>query len=301
MNIVALAGGVGGARFADGLAAILPPGSLTVVVNTGDDFKHYGLSISPDLDTVMYNLAGLAHPENGWGLAGDTQQMLGMMRRYGDDAWFGLADKDLATHLLRTQWLQAGETLTTVTRRLSDALGIANIILPMSNAPAPTLVDTVEHGVLAFQEYFVRYRWQPTVKEVRVARGVPGTAQVNEALSRADLIVICPSNPVLSILPILEVTGYRTLLENRNCPCIVISPLIQGQAVKGPAAKLMTEIGLEASAQGIWDYYRNVADNIVIDSADSVTGVEALKTNILMRDGADRARLAKEVVEWTKG
>jgi LPPG:FO 2-phospho-L-lactate transferase len=304
MNVLALAGGVGGARFADGLAAILPPGTLTVIVNTGDDFRRYGLSVSPDLDTVMYNLAGLAHPVNGWGLDGDTQQMLGMMRRYGDDAWFGLADKDLATHLLRTQWLAEGKTLTEVTRRLSSSLGITNTILPMSNDPAPTLVDTVEHGVLPFQEYFVRHRWQPTVREVRVAHGVAGTDQAREALQNADLIIICPSNPLLSILPILEVEGYRALLQNRRSPCIVISPIIRGQAVKGPAAKLMIEIGLEASAQGILDYYKDVADSIVIDSADSVdgmTGVRALKTDILMRDPADRARLAKEVVEWIKG
>lgn len=301
MNIVALTGGVGGARFADGLAAILPPGSMTVIVNTGDDFHRYGLAISPDLDTVMYNLAGLSHPVNGWGLEGDSQQMLSMMRRYGDDAWFGLADKDLATHLLRTQWLHSGSTLTQVTHKLSEALGVTNTILPMSDAPAPTLVDTVEHGILPFQEYFVRYGWQPTVKQVQVARGVPSTEQAKKALNTADMIIICPSNPVLSILPILEVEGYRPLIENRRGPCIVISPLIQGQAVKGPAAKLMIEIGLEASAQGIWDYYRNVADGIVIDSADSVTGVRALKTDILMRDVADRARLAKEVVEWTLG
>lgn len=301
LNIVSLAGGVGGARFADGLARVMNPDCLSVIVNTGDDFRRYGLAVSPDLDTVMYTLAGLSHPVNGWGLDGDTRQMIGMMQKYGDDAWFGLADKDLATHLLRTQWLNAGRTLTEVTATLSQALGIRSQIIPMSDTPAPTLIDTAEYGVLPFQEYFVRYRWQPTVREVRVARGVPGSESVRKVLQHADVIVICPSNPILSVLPILEVEGIRALLETRQVPCIVISPLIQGQAVKGPAAKLMAELGLSVSAQGIADYYGGLVDGIVIDSEDRAAGSRVLQTDILMRDPDDRARLAKEVLEWVMG
>jgi len=299
-SVVALAGGVGGARFAHGLQQILPLGALTVIGNTGDDFRRYGLAISPDLDTVLYNLAGLAHPVNGWGLEGDTLNMLGMVRRYGDDAWFGLADKDLATHLLRTQWLAEGHTLTQITARLSTALNIPSRILPMSDAPAPTMIDTVEHGVIPFQEYFVRYGWQPTVREVLIPKAVPGTEAVHAALEDADLILICPSNPVLSVLPILNVDGVRGRLEARRVPSLVVSPIIGGQAVKGPAVKLMRELGMEASAQGVADYYGALIDGIVIADIDTVHGPAALKTDIFMRDGDDRARLAKEVLTWAE-
>src|SRR5437868_5857084 len=213
-QIVALAGGVGGAKLADGLARCLPPGALTVIVNTGDDLTHYGLNISPDLDTVMYTLAGLADPVNGWGLAGDTRQMLGMLQRYGDDAWFGLGDKDVATHLLRTQALSSGNTLSEVTAHLASALGISARILHMSDQPVSTIVETADGETLAFQEYFVRYRWQPIVKRLRydgaaTARPAPGLL---EALAEATIIVICPSNPLLSIEPILQVAGIREAL-----------------------------------------------------------------------------------------
>ncbi len=299
-SVVALAGGVGGARFAHGLQQILPPGALTVIGNTGDDFRRYGLAISPDLDTVMYNLAGLAHPVNGWGLEGDTLNMLGMVRRYGDDAWFGLADKDLATHLLRTQWLAEDHPLTEITGRLSTALNIPSRILPMSDAPAPTMIDTVEYGVIPFQEYFVRYGWQPTVREVMIPKAIPSTEAVHAALENADLILICPSNPVLSVLPILNVDGVRGHIEARGAPCLVVSPIIGGQAVKGPAVKLMRELGMEASAQGVADYYGALIDGIVIADIDTVHGPTVLKTDIFMRDSADRARLAKEVLTWAE-
>jgi LPPG:FO 2-phospho-L-lactate transferase len=310
-HVVALAGGVGGARFAEGLAQVLKRGpihgDLTVIVNTGDDLHRYGLYVSPDLDTVMYTLAGLESRANGWGLEGDTRHMLQMMTRYGDEPWFGLADMDLATHLLRTQWLHKGHTLTEVTGRLAKSLGIETRILPMADEHAPTAIDTVEYGILPFQEYFVRYRWQPTVREVLIARGAPGTPQVREALAQADLIVICPSNPVLSVRPILEVEGYRALIANRRGKAIAISPLIKGEAVKGPAAKLMAELRLTATAQGVADYYqqqgqqdglRGLIDAIVIDSGDTLAGLPTLKTDILMRDANDRARLADEVLAW---
>ncbi len=301
-RVVALAGGVGGAKLADGLYRCLPPGALTVIVNTGDDFRRYGLAISPDLDTVMYTLAGLAHPVNGWGLAGDTQQMLGMLRRYGDDAWFGLGDMDMATHLLRTQALAAGQTLSEITDALSSALGIMARLLPMSDDAVPTMVETLEHGTLAFQEYFVRYRWQPTVRRLYYngadrARPAPGLL---DALAQASAIVICPSNPLLSIEPILQIPGIRAALERRTAPCVAVSPIIAGQAVKGPAAKLMAELSMEVSAAGVAQYYGTLIDGLVIDSADRDVQIAPRKlvTNTFMQTIDDRVRLAGEVLEW---
>ncbi len=298
-SVVALAGGVGGAKFADGLAQCLPPGALTVIVNTGDDFRQYGLAISPDLDTVMYTLSGLANPVNGWGLEGDTNQMLGLLRRYGEDVWFGLGDKDLATHLLRTHWLANGLTLTEITCRLAQALGIESAILPMSDDPAPTLVDTLEYGILPFQEYFVKYRWQPTVKRVVIDSAARPTVAVVDALERADLIVIAPSNPMLSIEPILK-TGVRERIAARRVLCIAISPIVDGQALKGPAAKLMIEMGLESSANGIALYYGNekLIDGIVVQTGDHIDGLHALATDVVMHSIPDRARLAQEVLKW---
>ncbi len=310
-SVLALAGGVGGAKLADGLARTLPPGALTVIVNTGDDFRHYGLAISPDLDTVMYTLGGVANAVNGWGLEGDTAQMLGMMRRYQGDAWFGLGDKDLATHLLRTQWLAQGISLTEITRRLSQALGITSAVLPMSDDPIPTMIHTVEYGTLPFQEYFVRYRWQPTLKPTQLAMpgDLPnspitfdGSAHPSDAVltafKNADLIVICPSNPMLSVDPILNVAGVRDLLARRTVPCVAVSPLIGGQAVKGPAAKIMAELGLEVSSNGIARYYGDLIDGLVIDVNDAAQAKHILSTDILMRTVEDRVRLAKEVMAW---
>jgi LPPG:FO 2-phospho-L-lactate transferase len=297
-SVVALAGGVGGAKFADGLAQCLPPGALTVIVNTGDDFQHYGLTICPDLDTVTYTLGGVANVVNGWGLTDDSQQMLGMMRRYGDEAWFGLGDKDVATHLLRSQWLREGQTLSEVTQRLAAGLGITSKILPMSDDPAPTLIDTVEYGILPFQEYFVRYRWQPTVKRVILDSTARPTAAALAAVEAADLIVICPSNPMLSIEPLLKI-GFRDALTRRKAPCVAISPLVGGQAIKGPAAKLMTELSLESSANGIAHYYGDLIDGLMIQTGDVVdtgTGLHVIAADIVMHSIPDRARLAQELL-----
>jgi LPPG:FO 2-phospho-L-lactate transferase len=303
-RVVALAGGVGGAKLVDGLAHHLPPGDLAVIVNTGDDFRRYGLAISPDLDTVMYTLAGLAHPVNGWGLAGDTLQMIGMMGRYGDDAWFGLGDMDLATHLLRTQALAEGKTLSEVTAWLAGALGLTARLMPMSDDRVATMVETVEHGTLAFQEYFVRYGWQPTVTRLWYdgadrAHPAPGTL---DALAQAATIVICPSNPLLSIEPILRVPGIRSALEQRTAPCVAVSPIIAGQAVKGPAAKLMTELSLDASSAGVSAYYGSLIDGLVVDSADRDVVIQQrrLVTNTLMRTFDDRVRLARDVLGWVE-
>ncbi|MBX3081324.1 MAG: 2-phospho-L-lactate transferase [Anaerolineae bacterium] len=305
-RVVALAGGVGGAKLADGLARVLPPGALTVIVNTGDDFTHYGLHVSPDLDTVMYTLAGIAHPVNGWGLADDTRQMIEMMKRYGDEAWFGLGDRDLATNLLRTHALANGWSLSQITHDLASRLGVTSHLLPMSDMSVATNVDTIEMGILKFQEYFVRHRWQPVVKRVlyegaESAYPAPG---VKEALETATMIVICPSNPVLSVEPILRVQGMRAALEARTVPCVVVSPIVAGAALKGPAAKLMAELDLEPSVIGIADYYGRLIDGIVIDNEDSASSQHikqpSLASNIVMREVTDRVRVAREVLAWNK-
>ena len=303
-RVVALAGGVGGAKLADGLAHCLPPGALTVIVNTGDDFTRYGLNISPDLDTVMYTLAGLADPVNGWGLAGDSRQMVGMLQRYGDDAWFGLGDKDVATDLLRTQALARGQPLSAVTAMLASALGITTRLLPMSDDWVATIVETADHGILAFQEYFVRYRWQPVVTRLRYegadsAQPAPG---ILDALAEATAIVICPSNPVLSVEPILQVKATRAALERRKVPCVAVSPIIAGEAVKGPAAKLMAELGMDPSVKGVAAYYDRLIDGLVVDTADRDAQIpqRKLATNTLMRTVDDRSRLAGELLEWIR-
>lgn len=303
-RVVVLAGGVGGAKLAFGMTQQVTPENLAIIGNVADDFELYGLHISPDLDTLMYTLAGVANPATGWGVEGDTRQMLDMLARYGEAAWFGLGDRDLATHLLRTMWLSEGMTLTEVTRRLASALGVTCRLLPATDDPLRTMVDTAEYGTLGFQEYFVRYRWQPQVQRVwfQAEHHCGVTSAVREALETADLIVIAPSNPVLSIQPILEVDGLRDLLVNRRGPCIVVSPFVAGKAVKGPADKLMRELSLEISPRGVARYYAGLIDGLVIDEADASTpqpdDVPVLVTQTLMLTAEDKARLAGEVLDF---
>ncbi|MCS7069993.1 MAG: 2-phospho-L-lactate transferase CofD family protein, partial [Anaerolinea sp.] len=199
-HVVALVGGVGGAKLAHGLAQILPPPALTVIVNTGDDFWHYGLRVCPDLDTVMYTLAGWVDPINGWGVRGDTTVTLDALRRYGEQPWFRLGDQDIATHLLRTDWLRQGVSLTEITRRLTTRAGVAHTVLPMTDSIVSTMIETVEYGELEFQAYFVKHRWQPTARAIRFVgiEDARPSEPVMEALERADLIIIAPSNPYLS-------------------------------------------------------------------------------------------------------
>lgn len=304
-HVVALAGGVGGAKLADGLARCLPPDSLTIIVNTGDDFRYYGLAVSPDLDTVMYTLAGIAHPVNGWGLRDDTRQMVEMLRVYGEESWFGLGDRDMATNLLRTHALANSKPLSEITAWLAGKLGVRSRLLPMSDDKVATMVDTQECGILEFQEYFVRYRWQPAVKRLlydgaATARPAPG---VYEALEKATAIVFCPSNPVLSIEPILQVPGIREAIlarHGRNTPCIAVSPVIAGAALKGPTVKIMGELGLDASVSGIADYYGDLIDGFVIDPQDHEAVIRQKKriTNIRMNTPEDRERVAREVLAW---
>lgn len=301
LKVVVLAGGVGGAKLADGLAQLLPPAQLTIVVNTGDDFQHLGLTVCPDLDTVIYLLAGVANPATGWGRAGDTWRAIEEVGRLGGPDWFRLGDLDLAVHLTRTQMLSEGQTLTAVTRHLCRRFGIAVEVLPMSDQPAPTLIET-DGGVLPFQNWFVKEKWQPPVKKVHLPDDVRATPAVMARLETADLVIIAPSNPFVSIDPILNVYPIRALLEDIPQAVVAVSPIISGQAVKGPAAKMMREMGRPVSAAAVADYYGELIDGFVYDRQDSGAldgrDVTGLCVDTLMTDAAGRRRLAQDVMTF---
>lgn len=300
--IVALAGGVGGAKLVAGLASILPPGRLTVAVNTGDDFDHLGLRICPDIDTVMYTLAGIANPQTGWGQAGETWSFMEAVERFGGPVWFRLGDRDLATHVERTRRLRAGESLSEVTRTLCQRLGIRHTIVPMSDSPVPTIIHS-EEGPLEFQDYFVRRRCAPRVQRIEYLQGeaaLPSPA-LAEALARPDLqgIVICPSNPYLSIGPILAVAAIRRGLQ-RSKAVVAVSPLIGGQAVKGPTAKMMRELGVEPDTAEIARFYDGLITALVVDTADAsvasklaARGLTICVEKTLMQTDEDRVRVAR--------
>lgn len=303
MKIVALAGGVGGAKLADGLHRILPAGDLAIIVNTGDDFTHLGLKICPDLDTVCYTLAGKANPVTGWGRKGETFAALSGISELGGPAWFRLGDKDLGTHLVRTQRLLEGESLSEITRSFCSAWGIRATVLPMSDDPVATIVHSRDQGNLAFQEYFVRLMCQPAVTGfhfdgIERARPAPG---VLEAIEAADAVVLCPSNPWVSIAPILAVRGVRDAIQKKAV--VAVSPLIGGQALKGPAAKMFAELGWQPSARAVAEQYRDFTSVFMLDSSDE-TDCEAIRqwgiipygTDIFMKDTAGRIRLAKETI-----
>lgn len=303
---LALAGGVGGAKLAAGLQVALSPENLTVVVNTADDFRRWGLHISPDLDTVMYTLAGIANPQTGWGLQGETFNALDMLARYGEDAWFKLGDKDLATHVLRTARLYNGESLTEITDGLSSALGIRTAVLPMCDEPVATRVHTPD-GTLDFQDYFVRRRQEDEVLGIDL-RGIEEarvTGGVSQALAEAEVIVFCPSNPVVSIGPILAVPGMVEALSASSAPKVAVSPIVGGRALKGPADRMMDSLGHEVSATGVARMYEGLVDGMVVDRADAAeedgiaaSGMKVLVTDAVMQDEADRERLAREVLEF---
>ena len=291
---------------AQGLAQVLAPDRLTLIVNTADDFRHYGLHISPDLDTVMYTLAGLSDPVRGWGLQGDSAQMLGALQRYGESGWFRLGDQDLATHLLRTDWLARGMRLTEVTARLAGALGLRHTLLPMCDEPVATRVWTVDEGELDFQDWFVRRRWQPALRSLRLegvgeARLSP---EVRAALEDAGLVIIAPSNPWLSILPILAVPGLRAALRRHSAPVVAVTPIIRGAALKGPAARLMTALGLPSEAATVARLYRDILDAFVYDARDAeppLPWLRCLGADTVMDTNDARARLAQEILDWCAG
>ena len=300
MKIVALAGGVGGAKLVDGLAQLLPPGDLTVVVNTGDDFEHMGLSISPDLDTVCYTLAGLANPIAGWGRQAETFHTLENIQKLGGPAWFRIGDKDLATHLERTRLLQAGQSLSQITVHFCRVWGVQHFVLPMSDQSVSTMVDTVESGELPFQEYFVHRNCEPKVKGFRFvgiesARPAPG---VLKSIHEADAVIICPSNPWVSIDPILALVGLRSVLAGKSV--FAVSPIIGGQAVKGPAAKMYSELGILPSALAVARHYGDLLSGFILDSVDEPMAKEftiPIKiTHTLMKTRDDRCRLAQDVL-----
>jgi LPPG:FO 2-phospho-L-lactate transferase len=308
-HILALSGGVGGAKLAAGLCAVLPPDQLTIAVNTGDDFEHLNLTICPDLDSVTYALAGLNDTVRGWGVADESWQAMAMLARLGEADWFNLGDRDLAIHIARSWRLRAGESLSAVTARLTRNLGIAHAVVPMSDDPVRTQVET-DQGWTDFQHYFVREQCRPIVRGVRFegaeAAGVsPGLAQ---ALTRPDLaaVVICPSNPWLSVDPILALPAVRDRLAALRV--IAVSPLVGGTALKGPLAKLMEELGQPVTNLAIAAHYAGLVDHLVIDTSDAADakplrdiGLCATVTNTVMRDGADRERLASEVLALVGG
>lgn len=306
-RLVAICGGIGGAKLALGLATVVPPDRLTIVVNTGDDFEHLGLHVSPDIDTVLYTLAGLANRTLGWGLEGETWRFMEGVERLGGPTWFRLGDQDLATHVLRTSRLAGGDTLTAVTEHLRRQLGVAPAVVPMSDDPVRTFVDTPE-GRLPFQTYFVGRRAEPAVRAIGfdgADRARPSPAAL-AAVARDDLagIVICPSNPWLSIDPLLAVPGWRAVLSERRVPCVAVSPLVGGRAIKGPTAKIMGELGLPLTNAAIVEHYRGVLDGLVIDTSDagdgSGLGVPTHICNTVMQTLDDRARLATDVLEFCR-
>jgi len=305
-KIVALAGGVGGAKLADGLAQILPPEDLTIVVNTGDDFEHFGLYICPDLDTVCYTLAGVANPATGWGRIEESWQALDALEALGGPAWFRLGDRDLGLQLERTRRMREGQSLSQITGHFCRSLGIRSSVLPMTDDYVPTRVYTNE-GELPFQEYFVHRRCAPQVtgfrfENVEQARPAEG---VLEALEESELVIVCPSNPWVSVDPILALPGVRRAVEAR--PMLAVSPIIGGHTVKGPAAKMYAELGIQPSSLAVAQHYRNLLAGFVLDKVDEdrledirELGIATLVTDILMKTPSDRARLAKEVVVFGK-
>lgn len=288
---------------ADGFAQHISPANLTVVVNTGDDFEHLGLTICPDLDTVCYTLAGLANLETGWGLSGESWRTIDQVNRLGGPAWFRLGDLDLATHLVRTHLLQQGERLTAVTRHLCAQWGVEPTVLPMSDEPAPTLIATDE-GVLPFQHWFVERQWQPAVREVLLPDDVRASGAVMAALEKADLVVLAPSNPFVSLDPLLNVYPIRAMIMDVPEVVVAVSPIVGGAAIKGPAAKMLQERGLPVSPQTIVDYYGELIDVFVYDRQDQ-GAVDSpdhglLCTDTIMRNREGRARLAGEILTFTQ-
>ena len=310
-KVLALAGGVGGAKLALGFSRVLSPNELSVVVNTGDDETFHGLHVSPDLDTMTYTLAGLVNPETGWGLSGDTFHALEMLRGFGVETWFNLGDRDLATHIRRTQLLAQGWSLSQVTRELCARLGVETPVIPMSDQPVRTVLHTLD-GDLPMQDYFVQRRAGPAVTDITyvgsdAALPSPG---FQAALDEAGLVVFCPSNPCLSVFPILAIPGVRESLEaaGQRALRVAISPIVGGDAVRGPAGKIMAELGHEVSCVGVARAYRDIVDVLFIDEQDEPLsprirelGLEPVVAPIIMDDETDKIRLARTILDLNGG
>ena len=301
-RVVALSGGVGGAKLALGLSRILPPKDLLIVANTADDFEHLDLSISPDIDTLMYTLSGLANQELGWGRADETWSYMATIDALGGESWFRLGDRDLAVHIERTRRLRAGDTLSAVTADFCRRLGVAARVLPMTDDRVRTRV-LAEDGWLEFQEYFVHRQCRPVVRDLAFDGAEQARAQPEflAALAEPDLraVIVCPSNPFISVEPILALPGVRAALAACTAPVIAVSPIIGGRAVKGPTAKMMTELGLDPSAAGVAARYGDLLDGYVLDEIDagSITSLPVFVTHTLMKTLADRENLARVTLE----
>jgi LPPG:FO 2-phospho-L-lactate transferase len=307
MKIVALAGGVGGAKLAYGFAQILKPGDLTVIVNTGDDFEHYGLSISPDLDTVCYSLANIADPLTGWGREGDNYQSLDEAVKLGGPDWFKIGNKDLATHLERTRRLKAGSSLSDITRDFCRKWDISSKVIPMSDDKVSTFIITAELGAISFQEYFVHQKCQPIIKSIEFSgiKNAKPVPSIITDLESAGLVVICPSNPWVSVDPILSVPGIKDAVSRKKV--IAVSPIIQGKALKGPAAKMFFELGIQPSAEVVANHYKGLIQGFVFDQLDlnlkskmDQKGIITLTTNTIMKDNLDKVRLAERIINFSE-
>jgi LPPG:FO 2-phospho-L-lactate transferase len=299
-SVVALAGGVGGARLVDGLDRVLPEGALSIVVNTGDDFEHWGLRISPDLDTIMYTLAGMAPIERGWGIEGDSFEVFEETKKRGGDCWFQLGDRDLVTHLHRTQALRAGQSLTRVTRELCEQLGVTRAILPMSDEPSPTKVTTQDHRTLAFQDWLVKERAVAPVAAISLGNPALPSPEVIETLKQAELLVLCPSNPYVSIDPILRLEGLKQAIG--STPIVAVSPIVGRQAVKGPLASMIPALeGREASSRAIAEHYGELVSGMIVHPGDAFeASFPILETNILLGDIKARTVLATELLKFSR-
>jgi LPPG:FO 2-phospho-L-lactate transferase len=305
---LALTGGVGGAKLALGLAKILPPTDLAFLVNTGDDFEHLGLHVSPDVDTLTYTLSDLSNPDTGWGRRGESWNFIDSLKQLGGDTWFNLGDRDLALHVTRTLALRAGRPLSDITREISQRLGVTHTIFPMTDDAVHTVVHTAE-GPLAFQHYFVRDRCAPAVtgfefSGIAHARPVPALLAW---LDRSDLagVILCPSNPYVSIDPVLAVPGLRDRLRSLRAPVVAISPIVAGLAIKGPTAKMMAELRVPQTATAVASHYRDVLDGFIVDTADTAlvddiarSDLAAIATPTVMVTLLDKIALARTTLEF---
>ena len=302
MKVAVLTGGVGGAKFVDGLARCGLVSQLTAIVNTGDDFRHLGLAISPDIDTLLYTLAGKANRTLGWGREDESWAFMAALKELGGPDWFNLGDGDLAKHVLRSDRLAHGDRLSAITADFAAAWGIEATILPMSDDPVATWIDTFE-GPLPFQNYFVQQRCVPVARAIRFegASDAKPAPHVLDAIADADAIFIAPSNPYLSVDPILAITAITSALRAAAVPVITISPIVDGAAVKGPTTKLMTELGIAISNDSIALHYHRIADAMVYDGRDAApASLPGIATNTLMHDDADRQRVAIAAIHLAK-
>ncbi len=306
--ILALCGGVGGAKLVTGLAAILPMQQLKTVINTGDDFIHQGLYISPDLDSVMYSLTGCSNTKQGWGQENESWNVHNQLEKIGGETWFKLGDKDIATSMVRTQELARGASLSEVTRNITSAFGSSYELIPMSDEMSSTMINTVLLGKINFQDYFVKHQCQPVINGIDYKSIENKQPQENfkQALENPALaaVIICPSNPYLSIEPILSLPGIRDKIKHLNIPVIVVSPIIAKKSIKGPTQKIMTELAIELSASSIANHYKDIASHIVIDLADELLttqiekmGFEVITTCTLMNTFEEKYQLAEDIIK----